>query len=281
MSADACEQLSDGSNEDELENALEAELEENMWLQDTLDSEDLPAWQPPSSCSLLDLPVEVALRLFAFFDFRDLLHVSFVSRQLSAIAGEDKLWADLYVRHWPASQSRGDLGWKVLFINHYMTERADTLAGCLPELKPLFIEMESVRWLSKPKRARNEFSVIDTWRNSHDFTADPRHRCSGLTCTFFTDADVYICEKTGASHICGPNCDLAVVSDDDNLSVCPVSGMCFSASAHITEEEVADRGGEEGEDKYQGMLGECFAAGYSCVDDEEFASFKRRRFGRE
>ena len=138
--------------------------------------------------------------------------------------------------------------------------------------------------------AKNVEGAIRFWKERKGFAVPSKveedkhmkHKCGkSWGCSYHQIGGIFLCEKTGREHRCGPRCDARILIDD--TYVCGISGITSmdDNGTTIAEEErcsrelagatVDDEFGLENEPNFgeRGYILNAFEQGYSCENEKE------------
>ena len=138
--------------------------------------------------------------------------------------------------------------------------------------------------------AKNVEGAIRFWKERKGFAVPSKveedkhikHKCGkSWGCSYHQIGGIFLCEKTGREHRCGPRCDARILIDD--TYVCGISGITSmdDNGTTIAEEErcsrelagatVDEEFGLENEPNFgeRGYILNAFEQGYSCENEKE------------
>eukprot|EP00439_Symbiodinium_sp_Y106_P075469 s3129_g14.t7 len=203
-------------------------------------------------------PVEVRLCVASFLPWTELVADSCLCHSWRILEMEDTLWQVYFASIWPrmarrkkaAADDQG-LPWRALFRAQW-SKGGNRQEDALEEdwldfsaAQGLEARVASQRppvlaWPEKLQRATQRCRE-DLQRQNVKVPAEPdaSHTCT-QHCRFhpllLEDADAFLCEESGALHVCeNVPCSCCVASSEGFL-VCPVSGRCFPKNSTVNEE---------------------------------------------
>ncbi|CAE7687497.1 unnamed protein product [Symbiodinium pilosum] len=249
--------------------------------------------------------VEVRLCIASFLPWTELVADSLLCRSWRALEMEDTLWQAYFASTWPRMARRKKasaddrLPWRALFRAQWSTgnRREDALEedwldfsaaqGLFEEAKP----STSRSWprslaRNPPEKLRRSMQICreDLFRRQGlTVPAEPdTSHCCTKHCRFhrlqFEEADAFLCEASGALHVCeSVPCACCVASADDFL-VCPVSGRCFPKNSTVNEEAADAPISYEWDPGLSAaqQVGRWFEQGYFMSEEQALAFFDGR-----
>jgi len=203
-------------------------------------------------------PLEVRLCVASFLPWTELVADSCLCHSWRVLEMEDTLWQVYFASTWPrmarrkkaAADDQG-LPWRALFRAQWSkggNRQEDALeedwldfsAAQGLEARVASQRLPVLAWPEKLQRAIQRCRE-DLQRRNVKVPAEPdaSHTCT-QHCRFhpllFEDADAFLCEESGALHVCeNVPCSCCVASSEGFL-VCPVSGRCFPKNSTVNEE---------------------------------------------
>ena len=138
--------------------------------------------------------------------------------------------------------------------------------------------------------AKNVEGAIRFWKERKGFSVPSKveeeermkHKCGkSWGCSYHRIGGIFLCEKTGRAHRCGPRCDARILIDD--TYVCGISGITSmdDNGTTIVEEDRCTRelAGATADDEFglenepnfgeRGYILNAFEQGYSCENEKE------------
>jgi len=138
--------------------------------------------------------------------------------------------------------------------------------------------------------AKNVEGAIRFWKERKGFSVPSKveeeermkHKCGkSWGCSYHRIGGIFLCEKTGREHRCGPRCDARILIDD--TYVCGISGITSmdDNGTTIVEEDRCTRelAGATADDEFglenepnfgeRGYILNAFEQGYSCENEKE------------
>lgn len=248
------------------------------------------------------IPLELFHNILKFLSSEDLVTCATVCQFLRTVASDESLWRRLYCLRWGLPSSVGQStrprgsAWKQLYFERDRADMVEFVRNTPSEFREYYIQMQAAKRSQAPlpSQVKDDLIIVDTtvaeqitsWRRSHELpdVYPGNHLCSGKTCTYFQIGDVFLCEKTGRTHVCDDTCRETILDPSNDLLVCTISGRCFDRWLSPAEEEAGSGNQqdsnvvpEEVEEPFMGSgrFARAYSLGYNCEDEKELEAALR------
>ena len=240
------------------------------------------------------LPEECLLRILSRLSPEALLKVGQTSKTMKRLALDSCIWKGLYHARWPSGPCRWEgedeelQSWKDL----YMCRDAEDAAKGWREgpMEDLYIQMmrayREAPLTSAQANVAVERSVLEQERLPGSVSDHVRRFKESIgveenapSCTDVRHQYVqlleshWICTACGDVHVCGEACNAREMSSGQEMTVCTLTGRCFTDMVDDGgggDEELAGGEHQLGEETgIGGRLGRAFFAGYNAADDRD------------
>lgn len=251
---------------------------------------------------LVHWPVEVRLCVASFLHWQEFVHAGAgLCKPWQALQAEDTLWQVYFQVTWPRYARRRDAKssthastpWCALFRSRWAEAHRgedaleedwldfdaaldnEKLAATIPGPSAAELDLEVAVRCCRADLSRRRGVTIPV-------DPDPAHVCSS-SCRFSrlnVRAEAFLCETSGAVHICRPDvaCDGSVVSDDGCFFVCPVSGHCVNKNDNFISGPAPEATNDwDPELGASAQIHRWFQLGYDMTEDQARDFFDGRR----
>ncbi|CAH8278220.1 unnamed protein product [Arabidopsis lyrata] len=236
-----------------------------------------------------NVPTELFRHILKFLSSEDLVSCSLVCKFLNFAAADESLWRRLYCIRWgltPPTRKLRESAWKKLYIDRDEQDMIELVRTCPSDFKEYYMQMQAAKRSQAPLPSqmvddriildKTVLEQVSLWKKSKGLTdkAVTGHICLGTKCSYHQIDDVFICKETGNVHVCDDNCKEVILSPEEDLMVCTISGLCSDTLLVQTDpdadgcyEEEAELEAEVFMDKSR--LARAFELGYNCDDEQE------------